>query len=121
MDSFLAFLKVVGSLLLVLVLAYGSLRYLVPLLQRGGISVQRNLEIIERLAVAPRISLCLVKVGNRYFLIGITPTKISYLQEISAEEIMLPEKKAVSGCFAETLQARMNKFPFVGQQGDEDD
>ncbi|NLM53106.1 MAG: flagellar biosynthetic protein FliO [Firmicutes bacterium] len=120
MDSFLAFVRVTGSLLLVVILAYYTLRYLMPFLQRGNLYARRNLEILERLSVAPRMALCLIRAGNRYFLIGLTPTKITYLQEISADELELPEKKTIGG-FAEILRAQKAKFPFSRQQGDDDD
>lgn len=120
MDGFLTFLKLTGSLILVIVLAYGTLRYLLPFLQRGSLNTQRNMEIIERLAVAPRVSLCLVKAGKRYFLVGITPTRVSYLQEIKAEELVLPANRIASDRFADILQAQKLKFPFSRRQGDDD-
>ncbi|NLZ93492.1 MAG: flagellar biosynthetic protein FliO [Firmicutes bacterium] len=116
MEEILTFLKLLGSLALVIVLAYCTLRYLLPYIQRGSLYRRSNMEVIERLPLAPRISLYLVRVGRRFFLLGMTPTTLKYLSEIAAEEIEIPEAAAAD--FAGILQAKKKKY-FFGGMGDE--
>ena len=91
MDGFLAFLQVLFSLLFVLALAWWSTRYGLPLLQGTQTRRKSNMTVVERIPLGMRGALCLVKVGERFLLIGLTPTKIECLAEIPAAELHLPD------------------------------
>lgn len=83
----LAFLRVLVSLTFVLFLAYWCTRYLLPRLQTGPAGRQTAMRVIERLPVGVRSTLCLVRVGERCFLIGVTPAGIATLAEIDPAQI----------------------------------
>ena len=117
MEYVLVYLKLFGSLALVLVLAYGTVRYLLPYLQHGRLLQSRRLEVIERLALAPRSSLYLVKAGSRYFVVGLTPTTIAYLTEIDAADLQQAEAGAAAA-FSSILQRSKTKAVFPWQTGD---
>ncbi|NLZ38495.1 MAG: flagellar biosynthetic protein FliO [Firmicutes bacterium] len=117
MEDFLIIIKLLGSLALVIALAYGSLRYLLPHLQRGSLQRRGNMEVIERLPLAPRIALYLVKVGSRFFLLGLTPTTLQFFSEISTEDIEIKEAGAAG--FAGILQAKKKAFGGMGDEQNE--
>ncbi|MFW0860918.1 MAG: FliO/MopB family protein [Dethiobacter sp.] len=89
MDSFLTFLRVLFSLLFVLALAWWCTRYGLPLLQGTQTRRKSNVTVLERIPLGMRGALCLVKVGERFLLIGLTPAKIERLAEIPASELHL--------------------------------
>lgn len=94
MESALAGIRLLVSLGLVLALCYFILRVLVPRLQmlRPGWATQMRL--VERLPVGVRSYLCLVQVGERVFLLGVSPANISLLAEVTAGSIALPPVSA---------------------------
>lgn len=80
--EFLSFLRMIGSLALVLGLLVGALflvrRYELRLPQAwlgriGGSAAQRRLQLVERLALDPRRSLVLVRRDEREFTLVIAP------------------------------------------------
>lgn len=76
---------------LVLVLAYVCTRLLAgrgSLLSRSG-SRSGNLRVLERLALGREQSAILVQVGTRCVLLGVTPSHITLLRELSEEEAAL--------------------------------
>jgi flagellar biogenesis protein FliO len=92
MQFILAFAQVVISLGVVLFLAYYSLHNLLPRLQAGRMNLDSAMQVLEWIPVGMRCHLCLVKVGEQYFLIGVSAQSVQYLAEIPADS--LPEKKA---------------------------
>ncbi|MCL5981399.1 MAG: flagellar biosynthetic protein FliO [Firmicutes bacterium] len=94
MEAALAVIRLLVSLGLVLALCYFILRVLVPRLQlvRPGWTTQMRL--VERLPVGVRSYLCLVQVGERVFLLGVSPANISLLAEVTAGSIALPPVSA---------------------------
>lgn len=89
MGGFWAFLQLLVSLSLVLLLAYWCIRYLLPRLHGVQSGRAQAMCIVERVPLGMRSSLCLVRVGERYFLVGLSPGGISSLAEIAADQ--LPE------------------------------
>lgn len=94
MESFLAFMRVLFSLLFVLALAWWCTRYGLPLLLGTQARRKSNMVVVERIPLGMRGALCLVKVGERFLLIGLTPVKIEYLAEIPVAELQVPEGEA---------------------------
>ena len=80
-------IKIMLALSVVLFLAWWSIRYLVPRLQSLAPVPTGSMIVLERLSLGMRSSLCLVKVGERYFLIGITPGSMECLAEVSGTEL----------------------------------
>lgn len=76
---------------LVLVLAYVCTRLLAgrgALLSRSG-GRSGNLRVMERLALGREQSVILVQMGARRVLLGVTPSQITLLRELSEEEAAL--------------------------------
>lgn len=79
------------SLLVIIVVIYGSVFLLKKLSgQRlGGGARGKTVKIIEQTYIAPKKSVCLLKMADRAILIGITDTNINLLTECNWDE--LPE------------------------------
>ena len=77
------------------------------------------MRVVERLALGARLSLCLVKVGKRYLLLGVTPTRVDFLAEISGEELVATEPATIGAAdFAGLLQKSKEKFMSWGRIAD---
>jgi len=74
-------------------LAYFSLR-LLGRARGGGNRSDKNMRIVEAIAVGPQISVQLVQVGEKYFAVGVSRTGITLLGEIDAEGLSLEGKTA---------------------------
>ncbi|EEG76516.1 FliO/MopB family protein [Dethiobacter alkaliphilus] len=98
-------------------MAWWSIRYLLPRLQTLTPARTGAMTVIERVSLGMRTSLCLVKVGERYFLIGVTPASMEYLAEVSEED--LPEsgtEPADPPDFAEILANSKDKVNMFRSQ-----
>lgn len=94
---------------LVLVLAYLMIKFG---LSRSLIRQQgRHLKVIDQVALSPKATINVVKVADKYYLIGATENQIVYLKEIDTypEE----DKRETSHRFVEVLKK------FKGGEGDE--
>ena len=117
MESVLAFLQITVSLAFVLFLTYWCTRYLIPKLQGGRLGSPANMQVLERLPMGVRSSLCLVRVGSRYVVVGVTPTGIEYVTEVDSEDLLLKDPSAVSVSeFASMLKASTSKVRFFGRR-----
>ncbi|MBT9172570.1 MAG: hypothetical protein DDT21_00956 [Syntrophomonadaceae bacterium] len=96
MESALAVVRVLLSLGLVVVLSWLFIRLLLPRLVRGGIGRQAQLQLVERLPVGLRSYLCLVRLGERVFLLGVSAAQITLLAEIPAGSLDDGTERAAS-------------------------
>lgn len=87
MEPVLAVIRVIFSLGLVIILCWLSIRILLPRLLPGNACRPAGLQIVERLPVGLRSYLCLVRLGERVFLLGVSAAQITMLAEIPAESI----------------------------------
>ncbi len=85
MDIFLLFFRMVVVLAFVLALAYFSLRLGLPKLYPGIPSENKLMTVVERLALAPKAWIYIVKVGEEFLLIGVDGGSITYLKELPKE------------------------------------
>lgn len=66
----------------------------------------KNMEIIEVLALSPGQQLCIVKVGKAYYLLSVTQrSQVTYLAQLDESQLDLSEKSEIS--FQEQLRQRM--------------
>jgi len=107
--STIKMLIVLGLVCLVAIL---SLRFFLPKL--GGFRTQEGdfIQILKRIPFEPRKSLYLVRVGEKYHLLGVSDQNINYLIAISKEEIgdllsnLKDEFSKNKGSFLKVLQNR---------------
>lgn len=67
-----------------------------------------NIHVIEAASVGLNCVIQLVKVGNKYFLIGVSKEKVTFLAEIDEEELNFSDKTE-SPSFEKYIQKFMNK------------
>ena len=79
-------LKTTGMLLVVIALIYG-LGWLMRKIQKPQHQHQKHLSLIETLPLGRNERLCLVKSGEHYLVLGITPQGINRIDEIQADAI----------------------------------
>lgn len=68
-------------------LAYAILRWGLRRFVPSTTPRATDLEVIERLGVAPKQSLLLVRAGSRHLLIGSSEAGLQHLAELSADEL----------------------------------
>lgn len=127
----MAVLRVMVSLAIVLFLAYFSLHYLLPRLQPGRRARPSSLEIIERLPVGMRSYLCLVRVGDKVLLLGISPGAMHLISELPTGSLPEAANLPAPTDFTRALEQSKEKLrqslsPYIGRfsqskRGEEDE
>lgn len=102
----------VGSLVVALILVSGAAAAATWILRHWKGSVGRRegpLQLVHVIALGPRERLALVKIGARYLVVGITPTSINRVAEMSdiADNVRDTAKDNVRDIFAALDSDRM--------------
>lgn len=82
------------SLLIIIVIIYGTVFLLKKLSGHrigGGVRI-KSVTVIEQTYIAPKKSVCLLKIADRAVLVGITDTNISMLTECNWDELPIEQK-----------------------------
>ena len=82
---------------LIVGLAYWFTRYVAGRGMLGGLSGGRRLEILDQLSLGRDQRILLARAGERYLLLGATPSGISLLAELTAEEAAAWQKPPEEG------------------------
>ena len=88
-ESLLNLLWVLVCAVLIIGLAYWFTRYVVGRGKLGSFGATRGteqLQVLARLTLGREQAAVLVQAGERYFLLGVTPSAVSTLAELTAEE-----------------------------------
>lgn len=111
--------SVIGPLfgaLFVIALAFFGTRWLAGRL--GGVSSGRYITVHERLSLGRDESLMLVSVGERVYMLGVTPKGVTAIDTLNTGDLVLKQKDTPQYAdFRSLLGALMKKGP--GQQKDE--
>lgn len=88
-----ALLGMLLTVVLILALAYFFTKYMSRLKLAGfkSIATSGRMHILDQLTFGTDLRLVLVQVGVRYLLLGLSPTGINQLAELTAEEAALWE------------------------------
>lgn len=78
-------LKLLLALLVVILLAYISLKFTNTYL--SGQNQIKNIQVIERVPIHNKSSLCLVKIGEKYMVIGVSENNFQVLKTLEENEI----------------------------------
>lgn len=86
--------EAIGILILFFVVLYGAW-YISRLLGRAQMrqGLGKNMTIIEVMHVGPQKTLQLVRVGDEYLLIGVTRDRITFVQKVDREGLVLNDSK----------------------------
>lgn len=114
-DNFLQFIAVIFIFVAILVAAYFVTRWI----GTAGMSQyqNKNIRIIEGCRVGQNKMVQIVKVGNKYFVLGIGKDEISCLGEVKEEDLAitedeikpLPEFKEILAKVKEKVPTKKNK------------
>ena len=84
------YLQPIGILILFFIILYGAYlvsRYAGKL--QSGRTAGRNMTIIEAISVGPQKTLQIVRVGKTYMVVGVSRDHITYMREVTEEELNL--------------------------------
>ena len=105
-------LKMLIVLVLVCLIAIFTLRFFLPKLSGFRTEEGDFIQILRRIPLEPRKSIFLIRVGERYHLLGVADQNVNHLMEVPLEEIkdLLSDLKQASlkqkGSFLKVLQNR---------------
>jgi flagellar biogenesis protein FliO len=120
-------LSLAAVLMLILLLAWGYRQ-----VAAGGLRWTARgrhpglIEVLGRTALSPRHSLCLVRVGPRLILLGVTPTSVSALDTVQNPELTAQlageaarrRPESHSAAFAACLESQARKLPATARTAD---
>ena len=95
MGDFKLYLQFFGILILFFIVLYGA--YLASKFAarfQNGRLIGRNMTIIEAISVGPQKTLQLVRVGKTYMVVGVSKDNISFLHEVSEDELVLAQEQS---------------------------
>lgn len=91
-----AALSLVGTLVLMVAVFVGAFyasKWVAKKYQPGAPGTAKNIEVIERLVIGKDNHLMIVRAGGKIMLLGVSPGKITRLEEFAPEDINLEEIK----------------------------
>lgn len=102
-----------GSLVIVVVMAIFVTRMVAgQRLRYAG----KNIKIIESIGLAPASSLCLVQVGDKYLLVGVTKENIHLIAHLEAEDLTLDQETGQPVAFSKYLERFLTKKEREGNE-----
>lgn len=110
-----AFIK----LMVVLVLIYVVFLFLRRWQTGKVVTHRKRLSIAETLRLSPRQSICLVRVGSRELLVGVTDQNMSLLSEVDPEELdaVTPQEAPLAMSFGDAFQQSLGNLLHMNSQG----
>ncbi len=106
------FFLIIIAFAIVLFLAYFSTRWIGSM--KMGARRNSSLKIVSTMPLGGSNSLQVVKVGERYFLIGVSKENITFISEVSKDDISEIEVEKVKLPFEKYFQDCFSKFKNVG-------
>ena len=80
-----------------------------------------NLHVVESIAVGQQVYLQLVRAGGKYIVVGVTRGSVTFICEMSEEEIKLPDYRTMGdGVVVERFEQYLKSF-MPGKSGSEED
>ena len=93
---------------IVLFLAYFSTKWIASM--RMGVRNNSVLKLISSMPVGGGSSIQLIKVGEKYFLIGVSKENITYITEVDSNDITYDNVEKPKFSFEKCLKECYNKF-----------
>lgn len=90
-DNFLQFISVLFVFVVILIVAYFVARWIGAQGQGRGQFGNRNIRVVEGYRMGPNKTIQIVKVGNKFFVLGVGKDEISYLGEVEEEDLAITE------------------------------
>ena len=80
------FLSIIYALIVILVLAYISIKFVSK--TKGLSSANSNIKVMESISIGYQSVIQLIKIGDKYILVGVSKEKITYLTEIDEQHLV---------------------------------
>jgi len=70
-----------------------------------------NMQVIESIAVGQQVYLQLVRMGDKYVVIGVTRSSVTFVCEVGEDQVSLPDNKAMGdGVVVERFEKYLRSF-----------
>ncbi len=103
-NSFVQFMTALLVFVFVILLTRFSIKW-AGKLQKSG-STNKNMEIVEVMKISPNQYVQIIKVGERYFLIGVGKEETTYFAELNQDDLDLSPEGALP---QDNFQQLLNK------------
>lgn len=113
-------LSMIGSLVLivlVLVLTYYATRWYARRMGQSGTG--KYIKVLDKAMLAAGTSVALVKVGERYYLLGAGDKQVNLLAELADFEELSPADSATAAPFSQVLRGLLQKSRTGGDSGED--
>lgn len=84
------------GMVVVFVLVLAATYYITKWIAKSGVvqPYSRNIEVIETFKIAPNKYIQIIRLGNRYYSVGVTKDNITFLSALDEEQLDLQEPDA---------------------------
>lgn len=107
-DSVLQLVAVILLFVFVLAITWFTTRW-ISKLQKGQMSPGKNIEVIETAKITPDKYIQIVRTGDKYLVIGVGKSEVSFLTELNSDEIEFKEESPTPSInFASVLERVKN-------------
>ncbi len=109
------FFQYAGAILLIIgivVLAFYSTKWLGK--RAGAPQSGKYLAVVDRIALGQDKSIAIVKVKDKYLLVGIASGSINVLCELNSEDMVLPPVTPGTITFSDALKENLKKYGLHG-------
>lgn len=111
MPEVLSALGMLIAFILILYLAYAATKWLGKRqMMQGGSASGKNIRLVDRFVLGQEKSLCIVEVGGRLMLIGVSGQHIEKICDLDPEQIHFPENGTPASFSDIFQQALGDKF-----------
>lgn len=107
-NSIVQFLTALLMFVFVLILTYFTVRWVGAFQKVQG--ANRNFEVIETYKITNNKFMQIVKIGTRYFLIGIGKDEVNYIAELNEEDINLTPQVTIQDNFQKVFDKAKDHF-----------
>ena len=107
-NSIVQFLTALLVFVFVLILTYFTVRWVGAFQKVQG--ANRNFEVIETYKITNNKFMQIVKIGTRYFLIGIGKDEVNYIAELNEEDINLTPQVTIQDNFQKVFDKAKDHF-----------
>jgi len=108
MEEILRAIGILIAFVIILALAYLAARFTGAKL--AGYTTGRYIKVIDRIFLGRDKWVCLIQVGNQYYLVGITGQNMEFLGQVSQQDLIPLHSEEESGSFARLLGNYLKKL-----------
>lgn len=108
MEEILRAIGILIAFIVVLALAYLTARFVGT--KFGGYTSGKYIKVIDRIFLGRDKWVCLIQVGNQYYIVGITGQNMEFLGQITQQDLIPLHSEEENGTFAKLLGNYVKKL-----------